>query len=165
MKLEVDWSAPYQGGNAGEGPIGGGVQREGGGPGGDGTGDGASNGASRQGGAGGAGAGEVDRESRSQEPGFVFDGPGTYGGDGSQYDECHRKQGPAEPKDGPAAGFKPTEETSRKLPRFDKNELGQVSVEFLGELAYMFFMIMFPPAVILLLVTKVRKRTVRCWRS
>lgn len=129
----------------------------------------------------GAGVGEKDEKGGEQGPGcgarndglrggesggggnegqFVFDGGGTYAGDGSQYDECHRKQGRAEP----AARFRPTEETLRKLP--GRADLGTVSVAKMGELAFKFFILMFTPAAILLLVDKVRMSTVAYgWRS
>ena len=68
------------------------------------------------------------------------------------------RQGSAEP----AKRFTPTKATLQQLPGLDKLE--QVSVACLGKLAYDFFILMFPLAIISLLVNKVRKMTVGCRR-
>lgn len=88
--------------------------------------------------------------------GFEFGGRGSYMGDGSQYDECHRKQGKAEPAD----KFTPTAETLRQLPSIEELDEERVSVASLGLLAFKCFIEMFTPAVIMLLVNKVRTETV-----
>lgn len=81
-------------------------------------------------------------------------GRSEYKGTGFEYDECHRKR----EREGLSEKFRPSEATLKAFPRFDETKLGRFTVDGIGELAFMFFNIMFPMAAIQLLVDKVRHK-------
>ncbi|CAB1119648.1 unnamed protein product [Ectocarpus sp. CCAP 1310/34] len=163
MKTDVDWSARYDGGLSGghdarSGANGG--EREGtadddrsrAGAGGDAAGsfEGDGEGSGRDGNGNGGNVGSGNDGNDDGGDGFDFDGEGSYRGDGHQYYDCHRKR----EGEGEDVSFKPSKKTLDALPAFDPDKLGRFSVDELGELAFTFFSIMFPAAVILLLVRK-----------
>ncbi|CAB1099645.1 unnamed protein product [Ectocarpus sp. CCAP 1310/34] len=177
VKTDVDWSARYDGGLSGgrdarsgarggncdstwSGAAGNGGEREGmadddrsragagGGAAGSFEGDG--EGSGRDGNGNGANVGSGNDGNGDGGDGFDFDGEGSYRGDGHQYYDCHRKR----EGEGEDVSFKPSKKTIGALPAFDPDKLGRFSVDELGELAFTFFSIMFPAAVILLLVRK-----------
>lgn len=104
----------------------------------------------------GTGMKDVDWEAGYQSEGNSDDesggGRSEYKGTGFEYDECHRKR---EGQDF-SEKFRPSGATLKSLPRFDETKLGRFSVDSMGELALMFFNIMFPMVVMQLLVDKVR---------
>lgn len=88
--------------------------------------------------------------------GHGADGGG--GGGGEQFFDLHDKT----KKEGRPESFRPSAATlqSPEYPSYDKTNLGRFRVEEvdLGRLAFVFFCIMFPAAVVNLLVTEVRNR-------
>ncbi|CAB1108597.1 unnamed protein product [Ectocarpus sp. CCAP 1310/34] len=177
MQTDVNWSARYDGGlsgghdarsgarggncdSTGSGAAGNGGEREGtadddrsragagGGAAGSFEGDGEGSGRDGNGNGGNVGSGNDGNGDGGD--GFDFDGEGSYRGDGHQYYDCHRKS----EGEGEDVSFKPSKKTLDALPAFDPDKLGRFSVDELGELAFTFFSIMFPAAVILLLVRK-----------
>ncbi|CAB1116417.1 unnamed protein product [Ectocarpus sp. CCAP 1310/34] len=109
-------------------------------------GEGAADNDSSHTGAGGGAAGSFGGD------GFDFDGEGSYRGDGRGYYDCHRNK----VGEGHDLKFKPSKKTLGALPMFDPEKLGRCSADGLGELAFTFFCIMFPAAVISHLVLKDR---------
>ncbi|CAB1109710.1 unnamed protein product [Ectocarpus sp. CCAP 1310/34] len=82
--------------------------------------------------------------------GFDFDGEGSYRGDGHGYYDCHRNKA----GEGHDLKLKPSKTTLDALPMFDPEKLGRFSADGLDELAFTFFCIMFPAALISHLVLK-----------